>query len=74
MKEKLCSAYMQDAEKDKQYYEIFFGMCRKFHINWATADDREKEFITEVTRVTYERERAVQAGASPEKVRPAFSA
>ena len=74
MKENLCSAYMQDAGKDKQYYEIFFGMCRKFRVDWATADEKEKEFITEVTRVTYERECAVQEGGLPEKVRPAFSA
>ena len=44
MKEKLCSAYMKDAGNDKQYYEIFFEMCRKFRIDWATADEKEKEF------------------------------
>lgn len=74
MKEDLCSAYLQDAEYDKQYYEIFFQMCRKFHIDWATADKKEKEFLTEVTRVTYERNCAVKAGASTESVRPAFTA
>lgn len=65
---------MKDAGNDKQYYEIFFEMCRKFRIDWATADEKEKEFVTEVTRVTYEREHAAQEGVSPEKVRPAFSA
>lgn len=74
MKENLCGAYMKDAGNDKQYYEIFFEMCRKFRIDWATADEKEKGFVTEVTRVTYERERAAQEGISPEKVRPAFSA
>lgn len=74
MKENLCSAYLRDAEQDKQYYEIFFQMCRKFHVDWATADAREKEFITEVTRVTYERNCAIKAGVSTESVRPAFTA
>ena len=74
MKENLCGAYMKDAGNDKQYYEIFFEMCRKFRIDWATADEKEKGFVTEVTRVTYERERAAQEGISPEKVRLAFSA
>ena len=46
---------MKDAGNDKQYYEIFFEMCRKFRIDWATADEKEKGFVTEVTRVTYER-------------------
>ena len=45
MKENLCSAYMKDAGNDKQYYEIFFEMCRKFRIDWATADEKEKGFI-----------------------------
>ena len=49
-------------------------MCRKFHIDWATADEKEKEFIAEVTRVTYERSCALKAGASTESVRPAFTA
>ena len=74
MKENPCRAYLQDAERDKQYYEIFFQMCRKFHVDWATADKKEKEFITEVTRVTYERSRAIKAGVSTESVRPAFTA
>lgn len=70
----LCEAYLRDAEKDKAYYDIFFQMCRKFHIEWADATEKEKEFITEVTRVTYERKCAVQAGSPLETVQPAFSA
>lgn len=70
----LCSAYLQDAEKDSAYYEIFFQMCRKFHIDWATASEKEKEFVSEVTRVTYERSRAEQTGTTRESVRPAFTA
>lgn len=70
----LSNAYLQDAEKDRMYYEIFFQMCRKFHVDWATASEKEKAFITEVTRVTYERSCAVQTGAAQESVRPAFTA
>lgn len=68
-----CEAYIRDAEKDKAYYEIFFQMCRKFHIEWAQATEKEKAFITEVTRVTYERERALQMGRPLDSVRPAFT-
>lgn len=70
----LCESYLRDAENDREYYDIFFQMCRKFRINWADASEKEKEFITEVTRVTYEREKAVQTGSSLDSVRPAFSA
>lgn len=70
----LCETYLRSAQADSGYYTIFFEMCRKFHIDWATASEKEKDFITEVTRVTYERARALQAGTSPDAVRPAFSA
>lgn len=70
----LCEEYLRSAEHSQEYDTLFFQMCRKFHINWATATDKEKAFIIEVTRVTYERSRALQAGDSPDHVRPAFSA
>lgn len=70
----LCESYLRDAAQDKAYYDIFFQMCRKFHIEWASATDKEKSFISEVTRVTYERKRAQQTGAPLDTVRPAFSA
>lgn len=70
----LCEAYARSAQEDARYYEIFFELCRKFHIDWATASEKEKSFLTEVTRVTYERDLAVRYGRSPDTVRPAFSA
>lgn len=70
----LCEAYLLDAEQDKGYYDIFFQMCRKFNIEWASATEKEKNFISEVTRVTYERKQAQQAGVPLDTVRPAFSA
>lgn len=70
----LCEAYLLDAERDKAYYDIFFGMCRKFHIEWADASEKEKAFISEVTRVTYERRQAQQAGIPLDTVRASFSA
>lgn len=70
----LCGAYLQDAEKDRAYYEIFFQMCRKFHVDWAAASEKEKAFVVEVTRVTYERSCAAQTGATQKSVRPAFTA
>ena len=70
----LCESYLRDAMQDKVYYDIFFQMCRKFHVEWATATDKEKSFISEVTRVTYEHKQAQQAGMPLNTVRPAFSA
>ncbi len=62
----------QDAEEER-FYEIFFQMCRKYKINWASADEREQQFIEEITRVTYERERAARLGLPLSEVRPSFA-
>ena len=48
-------------------------MCRKYDVRWASADEKELRFIEEVTRVTYERERAVRLGLPLADVRPAFA-
>lgn len=61
----------RDPEADR-FYEIFFKLCRKYGVSWASADEKEKRFIEEVTRVTYERDRALRLGLPPEDVRPAF--
>lgn len=62
----------KDPERDR-YYEIFFQMCRKYGVRWACANEKERQFIEEVTRVTYERERAVRFGLPLADVRPSFA-
>ena len=59
--------------EEKRSYEIFFQMCRKYEVRWASADEKERRFIEEVTRVTYERERAVRLGLPLSDVRPTFA-
>lgn len=61
-------------DPEERFYEIFFQICRKYRVRWASADEKERQFIEEVTRVTYERERAVRLGLPLSEVRPAFSA
>lgn len=62
----------KDAEADR-FYEVFFQMCRKYNVRWASASEKEQKFIEEVTRVTYERERAIRQGLPLSEVRPAFA-
>ena len=47
---------------NERFYEIFFLMCQKYGVRWASAAEKERQFIEEVTRVTYERERALRLG------------
>ena len=51
----------KDAEEER-FYEIFFQLCRKYSVRWASATPKEKSFIEEVNRVTYERDRAQRLG------------
>ena len=48
-------------------------MCQKYGVRWASAAEKERQFIEEVTRVTYERERALRLGSPLSDVRPSFA-
>ena len=47
--------------------------CRKYHVSWCSASEKERLFIEEVSRVTYERDRATRLGLPVDSVRPAFA-
>ena len=65
--------YCEHNPEEERFYSIFFAYCRKYNINWASASDKEKQFIEEITRVTYEREKAKREGLAPSSVRPSFT-
>ena len=65
--------YCRRDSEEERFYEIFFQMCRKYGVRWASAEEKERRFIEEVTRVTYERERAVRLGLPLSDIRPAFA-
>ena len=52
---------------------LFFKLCWKYHISWPSASEPEKAFIEEVTRVTYERDRAQRLGLPVDQIQPAFA-
>lgn len=66
--------YCRKDEESDRYYEIFFQLCRKFNIRWTSATEKERGFIEEVTRVTYERDRAIRLGLPLSDITPSFSA
>lgn len=65
--------YCRKDPEEERFYEIFFLMCQKYGVRWASAEEKERQFIEEVTRVTYERERALRLGSSLSEVRPSFA-
>ena len=65
--------YCRKDSEAERFYEIFFQMCQKYGVRWASAEEKERQFIEEVTRVTYERERALRLGFPLSDVRPSFA-
>lgn len=65
--------YFRKDPEEERFYDIFFQLCRKYNVRWASASDKERAFIEEITRVTYERDRAVRLGLPLSEVRPAFA-
>ncbi len=65
--------YCRRNTEEERFYEIFFQMCRKYNVRWASADEKERQFVEEVTRVTFERERAVRLGLPLTEIRRAFA-
>jgi hypothetical protein len=65
--------YCRRDSEEERFYEIFFQMCQKYGVRWASAEEKERHFIEEVTRVTYEREQAIRLGLPLSDIRPAFA-
>lgn len=51
--------YCRKDPEAERFYEVFFEMCRKYYVRWCSASEKERAFIEEVTRVTYELDRAL---------------
>ena len=54
----------------ERFYEIHMQMCRKFGNSWSKATSKERQFIEEITRFTFEREQAQNAGLPLDTVKP----
>ena len=59
-------------EQELAYTKLFFELCKKFGIQYSSATPKERKFIDEVTRVTWEKS-AGNPGAELSRFVPAFS-
>ena len=62
---KCAEWYCRKEPEEECFYEIFFRLCQKYNVHWASATPKEKAFIEEVTRITYERDKAQRLGLPP---------
>ena len=65
--------YCRHDPEEERFYEIFFKLCKKHNVRWASADEKEKQFLSEVARVTYERDKAKRLGLPLSEIRPSFT-
>lgn len=70
---KYAERYCRKDPENDRFYEIFFRLCQKYNVRWVSAPLKEKAFIEEVTRVTYERDTAQRLGFPLLGVRPSFA-
>ena len=63
--------FQRDPERDA-FYRTFYQVCRRFNVTWSSASPEVKAFVEEVTRVTYEQEKARRNGTSLSSVKPFF--
>ncbi len=55
------------------FYDLFFQMCKKYNVDWSTASPKDKCFVEEVVRLTWEKQIEKQNGVKKD-IRPSFSA
>lgn len=65
--------YCRRDPEEERFYELFFQMCRKYDVHWASATPKEQAFIEEMIRGTYERDRALRFGTPLSDIRPSFA-
>ena len=65
--------FAMPSEESIAYTELLFSVCEQFGIRYYTATEKERFFVDEVTRVTWEIQQQKRIGI-PKDIRPAFSA
>ena len=60
------------AEENMTYTELLFDVCQQFGIHYYSAK-KERHFVEEVTRVTWEKQQEEKAGVRQD-IRPLLSA
>ena len=65
--------YCRRYPEEERFYALFFRMCRKYDVRWASATPKEQAFIEDVIRGTYERDSVLCLGTPMPDPRPSFA-
>lgn len=61
----------QDVKRNK-FYSIFMDACRKYGVNWATAEQKDNDFIEAFTRFSFAHWEAEEYGLPVDNIPPLF--
>ena len=59
------------SEEDKAFINLLFNVCKQFGVNYYDADEKDRYFVEEVTRVAWARKQEKDAGVEI-PIHPAF--
>ena len=71
--EKAGGYFSVPSKESIEYTELLYNICRQFGIHYYSASFKEREFVEEVTRVTWATQREAESGVKL-NIHPAFSA
>ena len=72
MEKDLQQQYLDTESNSRLFFDTFFGLCRKFNIQYNNATAQEKTFIDELTEFMYERKKAERDGKDPSYIQKPF--
>lgn len=72
MEKDLQQQYLDTENNSRLFFDTFFGLCRKFNIQYNKATAQEKTFIDELTEFMYERKKAERDGKDPSYIQKPF--
>lgn len=52
--ENIQEEYWEGQRNSELWYNTFSEICRKYNIQWSKATEKDRDFVTEMTRVTYQ--------------------
>lgn len=61
------------SEEDIRYTELLFDVSKQFGIHYYSATPKERNFVDEVTRLTWAKQQEAQTGVQL-NIKPAFTA
>lgn len=72
MRKDIQQQYVEGEANSALFFDIFFGLCHKYGIQYNCATPKEKAFIDELTRYMYELAKAKRDGKDTNSIPKPF--